>query len=99
MTEQANLQDQLFTLAGEIEQIKDNLKAKQAQLEQVLQALGVNTYHQDEITGAVFKVYVPEGTFVSFKKIDYKRTSLPGEKGGTVLSKAEAESMGFKLSK
>ena len=95
---QAN-QDQLFQLAGEIESLKTQLKYKQGQLEEVLVRLGLDTYHQDPINGVVYKIYKPEGTFISFKSIDIKRTSLPGEKGGTVLSKAEAEANGFKVGK
>ena len=92
-------QDLLFQLAGEIESLKTLLKEKQRQLEEVVTSLGLNTYHQDPVNGVVYKVYKPEGTFISFKSIDIKRTALPGEKGGTVLAKSEAESMGFVLRK
>jgi hypothetical protein len=83
----------------EYEATKGKLKDIQGKLESLMYTLGVDSYHQNPLTGVVYKVYVPEGTFISFKKIDYKRTSLPGEKGGTVLSKSEAESAGFTLSK
>lgn len=96
---QVNYTDLLFQFASEVEDLKNQLKHKQGQLEEVLTKLGVNTYHQDPINGVVYKVYVPDGTFISFKKIDYKRTSLPGEKGGTVLSKTEAQDAGFTFSK
>lgn len=96
--EQAN-QELMFTLAGEIEGIKEQLKFKQKQLEEILIALGINTYHQDPVSGAVYKVYAPDGTFISFKKIDIKRTALPGEVGGTVLSKKEAQENGFVVGK
>lgn len=89
----------LFQFASEVEDLKAQLKHKQAQLEQVMTKLGVNTYHQDPITGLVYKIYKPEGTFISYKSIDVKRTALPGEKGGTVLAKSEVESMGFVLRK
>lgn len=94
MNEQA---DQLFTLAGEIENIKEQLRQKQEQLEQVLLALGVDTYYQDPINNVVYKVYKPSGTFVSYKNLDFKRTNLPGETGGgsSVLSKKEAQEKGF----
>jgi hypothetical protein len=86
-------------LAKKYENAKQDLKVLQQQLELMMTMEGVDTYHQDPETGAVYKIYVPEGTFISFKKIDYKRTALTGEKGGTVLSKSEAESKGFTLSK
>ena len=95
---QAN-QDKLFELTEKVEGVKNHLKLLQAELETVLMALGMDTYHQDPITGLVYKVYSPDGTFVSFRKIDYKRTSLPGEKGGMVLSKSEAQENGFVLNK
>jgi hypothetical protein len=91
------LQDRLFTLANEVEMAKNSLKDKYKQLEEVLVSLGVDTYHQDPITGLVYKIYKPEGTFIAFKNIDIKRTSLPGEVGGTVLSKKEAQERGFIL--
>lgn len=95
----ADNQSLLFQWASEIEDLKAQLKHKQVQLEDVMLKLGVNTYHQDPITGLVYKIYKPEGTFISYKNIDIKRTALPGERGGTVLSKSEAEEAGFVLRK
>jgi hypothetical protein len=92
-------QSLLFQWANEIEDLKAQLKHKQGQLESVMVKLGLNTYHQDPITGVVYKIYKPDGTFIAYKSIDVKRTALPGEKGGTVLAKSEAESMGFVLRK
>lgn len=92
-------QEVLFQVAGEIESLKAQLKHKQGQLEDVMLKLGMNTYHQDPITGIVYKIYKPDGTFVSFSSIAIKRTALPGEKGGTILSKSEAEENGFVLRK
>lgn len=92
-------QNRLFALVEAHENLKAQLKTSSEELEQVLADLGVNTYHQDPATGLVYKVYVPDGTFVYFKKIDYKRTAKQGEKGGTVLSKTEAQEAGFVLSK
>lgn len=94
-----NTQELLFQLAGEVESTKAHLKYKQEKLEKILLSLDVNTHPQDSITGVVYKVYVPEGTFVNFKKVDVKRTALPGEVGGTFLSKKEAEAAGFVVSK
>lgn len=89
----------LFQFAGEVEDLKNQLKYKQTQLEQVLVKLGVNTYHQDPVNDVVYKIYKPEGTFISFKSIDYKRTSLPGETGKNPLSKKEASEQGFVVKK
>ena len=89
----------LFQFANEVEDLKAQLKHKQGQLEQVMTKLGLNTYHQDPISGIVYKIHKPEGTYIEYRTISYKRTALPGEKGGTVLAKSEAESMGFVLRK
>ena len=99
MNEQVDNQGLLFQFASEVEDLKAQLKHKQKQLEEVLISLGLNTYHQDPITGLVYKVYKPEGTFISFKTIDVKRTALPGEVGGSVLSKKEAQEAGFVVTK
>jgi hypothetical protein len=92
-------QEQLFQLAGEIEALKEELKYKQERLDVVLMVLGPNTYHQDSVNGVVYKVHVPQGTFIEYKHIAYKRTGMPGEKGGHLLAKVEAEAQGFKLLK
>jgi hypothetical protein len=97
--EQVDNKGLLFQLASEIEDLKAQLKYKQSQLETVLLELGINTYHQDPMTGIVYKIYKPDGTFIAYKSIDIKRTALPGEKGGTVLAKSEAEAAGFVLRK
>lgn len=97
--ERVNNQELLFQYASSVENLKKQLKSVQAQLEEVMLKLGVDTYHQDPVNGVVYKIYEPEGTFISFKSIDVKRTALAGEKGGTVLSKSEAEANGFVINK
>ncbi len=89
--------NRLFELATEYERLKSEMKKVKTEMNLVLENLGVDTYHQDPMTGLVYKVIEPDGTFVSFDKIGYKRTSKEGEKGGTVLSKSEAEANGFTL--
>ena len=59
--------------------------------------LGVDKYAQDPETMAVYKIIKPLGAFTYYRDIDYKRTALDGERGGTVLSKKEAEEAGFIL--
>lgn len=94
------LQEKFLVLVDITEQLKKNLKAQQERLQEVMHQLGVNNYLQDSMgLGPVYKIYKPEGTFISFKDIDYKRTALEGERGGTVLSKKEAEEAGFVLRK
>lgn len=92
-------QKRLFELAERLEQLDDERVKLREELDVVMKNLGLDTYHQDPQTGLVYKVHKPLGTFTYFREIDYKRTSKPGERGGTVLSKKEAEEQGFTLLK
>jgi hypothetical protein len=78
-------------LAKELEALDDQRNAKREELEAAMKELGVDSYARDPQTGAVYKIIKPAGTFISFRDIDYKRTALEGERGGTVLAKKEAE--------
>lgn len=91
------MNQRLFELATEHERLKAEMKKVKTEMSIVLENLGVDTYHQDPMTGLVYKVIIPDGTFITYDKIGYKRTSKEGEKGGTVLSKSEAEANGFTL--
>ena len=88
-----------LNLAKDLEAKQKEINTVREQLEAAMQALGVGTLLQDPMTGVVYKIEVPKGGFVYFKHIDYKRTALEGEKGGTVLAKKEAEEAGFILRK
>lgn len=92
-----DLEKRFFDLATESERLKEQQKKISEELSVVMDQLKIGTYLQDPTTGLVYKIEVPNGTFIEFKKIGYKRTAKPGEKGGTVLAKSEAESMGFIL--
>jgi hypothetical protein len=75
------------------------MKKVKEELNLVMQKLDYNTYHQDPLTGIVYKIEEPKGTYVEFQTIAYKRTSKPGERGGNVLAKSEAEAQGFVLTR
>jgi len=90
-------EETFIKLAKEYETQKDLLDTIREELEVAANDLGVDRYAQDPETGAVYKVIRPEGTFVSYRAIGFKRTALEGERGGTVLSKKEAEEAGFVL--
>ena len=90
-------QKRFFELATRLEQIDDERQKVKEELEVVMNNLGLNTYHQDPQTGLVYKIEKPKGRFVYNIDIDYKRTAKLGERGGTVLSKKEAEEQGFVL--
>ena len=91
--------DRFVQLAKELEKMDAERSAKRDELEAVMKELGMDTYAQDPETLAVYKIIKPTGTFISFREIDYKRTALEGERGGTVLAKKEAEEAGFVLKK
>lgn len=94
-----DLQKRFFELATRAEELTNEQKKVREELEVVMNELGMNTYHQDPLTLLVYKIEQPKGTFMYYRTIDYKRTAKPGEKGGTVLAKSEAEAQGFMLLK
>lgn len=92
-------QQAFFQLVKQYETLKDQLNTVGGLLDMAMNTLGVNTYHQDPETGLVYKIHEPDGTFVSYRSIGFKRTAKEGERGGAVLSKKEAEEQGFILRK
>lgn len=93
-----DLQKRLFEITADIESLKKTQSKNYEELEIVLKALGIDTYHQDPLTNVVYKITLPAGTFVPFRQIDYIRTNLSGEKrGGSVLSQKEAKEKGFNV--
>jgi hypothetical protein len=90
--------DKFLSLARRKEEIKEELKSLDEELDQVMTELGAETVFQDEATGLVYKLVVPTYTSVKMKHIDYVRTidKSRDEKRGT-LSKKEAEGYGFKV--
>lgn len=85
--------------AADLEKAKDEYVAKLEALEAAMIELGVGTYVQCQNTLSVFKIVKPKGTFTFYRDIDYVRTAREGERGGSVLSKKEAEEAGFVLKK
>lgn len=85
-------------LAKSLEALQDKSGKIREELEAVMRQLDYDHTCQDAETGAVYKIVEPKGTFMYYKTIDYVRTSLEGERAGT-LSKKEAESLGFVLKK
>lgn len=92
-------EQEFINLAKTYEKLSEELDTVREELTVAMVALGVDKYAQDDETGAVYKTVKPNGTFVAFRDIGYKRTNLEGEKGGggTVLSKKEAQEAGFNL--
>lgn len=95
------MSSKFFELAKKSEALQAELSKVNEELATEMKGMELGKLIQDPETMAVYKVYVPTGTFVSFKPLDYKRTNLEGEKGGgpSVLAKKEAEEAGFVLKK
>jgi len=89
--------ERFVQLAKQIEQQLKDLNSAREELNTIMTNLGLNFYVQDPETLVVYKIIKPLGTFTYYRDIDYKRTALEGEKGGTVLAKKEAEEAGFRL--
>ena len=93
------MSNKFLELAKKSEELQAELSKVNEELLNEMKGMEVGKLIQDPETLAVYKVYVPSGTFISYKPLDYKRTNLEGEKGGgpSVLAKKEAEELGFKL--
>jgi hypothetical protein len=94
----AEPKQKVIFLAKQKEQILEQLKAVNEQLEAALNETGVGTMMQDPETLLVYKVVKPKGTFISYKEIDYVRTKKEDEDRGD-LSVKEAKAAGFVLTK
>lgn len=95
------MSNKFLELAKKSEELQAELSKVNEELLNEMKGMEVGKLIQDPETLAVYKVYVPNGTFISYKPLDYKRTNLEGEKGGgpSVLAKKEAEEAGFVLKK
>lgn len=87
-----------FELAKYSEMLKDKQDEVRTELTALMMEIGYGAVLQDPDTLTVYKIVKPNGTFTYFRDVDYVRTALAGERAGT-LSKKEAESLGFILSK
>jgi hypothetical protein len=74
----------------EVKKFYDELKSA---TEDLAKEIGVGGLFQDH-EGTVYKVIIPDGKFVTFDKIGYKRTRRIHEKSGD-LSIKEATAAGF----
>ena len=94
----AEKQAKFLELAKYYEQLKEKVDEVRTELTATMLDLGIGSVLQDPHTLTVYKVVKPTGTFMYYRDVDYVRTALEGERAGT-LSKKEAESLGFVLSK
>lgn len=91
--------EKFIELAKQYEKQSEALAETREALHVVMKELGYDQYAQDPETLIVYKVIKPQGTFMYYRDIDYKRTAKEGERGGTVLAKSEAQEAGFILKK
>jgi len=94
---ESTIQDRFLDLAKQEEALEERLSDIRQQLGILMIELKEGTYIQDPTTMAVYKIVKPLGHFVHYKDLDYKHTALNGKKGGTFLSKKEAQEAGFIL--
>ncbi len=83
--------ERFVELAKKLEQQQDEINATREELTKVMTELGPDQYAHDPSSGLVYKTFKPNGTFMYYRDIDYKRSAKEGERGGVVLAKKEAE--------
>jgi hypothetical protein len=88
-------QKTFVALEKQKEQIKLFQKDFQVALEALQQELGTDGHFQDD-DGTVYQLEVPDGKFVYFDKLGYKRTRREGEVRGD-LALTKAQELGYKL--
>lgn len=89
-------QIKFIELEKQKEKVKKFFEELKAANEEVAKEVGIGGMFQDPSDGTVFKVVIPDGKFVAFEKIGYKRTRRQHEERGD-LSLKEAEAAGFKV--
>lgn len=87
-------QKKFIEMSKKIENLKNELKELNTEMDMVLSTIGVGKAFQDPEDGTVFEIIAPKGTFVNFKAIDYERTKRQGETRGS-LSVTRAKDLGF----
>lgn len=87
-------EQKFLELAKQYESLKDQLDKVREQLTESMTELGLNTFLQDPETKIVYQIIKPQGTFISFKEIDYIRTKKEDERAGS-LSVKKANEAGF----
>ena len=91
------MKEKFLALAKYEEELQNKLTEVRKELHAVMADLKEGTYIQDPVTSVVYKIIKPNGKWIYYSDLDYKRTVLEGERGGTVLSKKEAQEAGFVL--
>ena len=86
-------QRKFIELEKKKEEIKKYFEELAAATKAVEEEVGIDGHFQDA-DGVVYQIVIPDGRFVQFEKIGYKRTRRPGEKKGD-LSMTKARELGY----
>jgi hypothetical protein len=73
--------------------VKEYFENLKKAVDEIAEEVGVGGFFQDE-EGTVYKVVEPEGRYINYEKLSYKRTRRVGEERGD-LSIKDAEAAGF----
>jgi len=74
---------------------KEFLKEYNEAIQDLKEEVGIGGHFQD-IEGTVYQVHECEGKFISFDKLEVKRTRRDGERAGS-LSLKKAEELGYSV--
>ena len=86
-------QQNFVNLEKQKEKVKEYFESLKKAVDELAKEVGLNGFFQDE-EGTVYKVVEPEGRYVNYERISYKRTRRLNEERGD-LSLKEAEAAGF----
>lgn len=89
------VQKNFVSLEKQKEKVKEYFESLRKAVDEVAKEVGIGGMFQDE-EGTVYKVVEPEGRFVNYEKISYKRTRRINEERGD-LSIKEAEAAGYSV--
>ena len=89
-------QELFIDLSKRAEVAAETLKTLNAEKDRIALELGIGSHFQDPKDKTVFQIIVPNGAFMTYKKVAYERTKREGEFKGT-LSVKKAKELGYGL--
>jgi hypothetical protein len=87
------MQKKFVELEKQKVKVKEYFENLKKAVDEIAKEVGVGGFFQDE-EGTVYKVVEPEGRYVNYEKLSYKRTRRVDEERGD-LSIKDAEAAGF----
>jgi hypothetical protein len=94
MNEERNTR--FFALVKKYEELQKQADSARELVKMEMELFKIGDMVQAPVDGVVYKIVVPTGTYIEFRKIDYQRTRKEGETKGS-LSMKEAKEAGFVL--